>query len=81
MPYISEYFTPNPFRQMNTGPGKHKQLQHSQGKDFSVILAGQSSTVNNISESNQVQLSAKKEKKTKHMANNENMNEERRSIW
>lgn len=48
---------------MNMGPGKHEQLEQSQGKDdFSVIMAGQSSTVKNISESNQVQLSAKKEK-------------------
>lgn len=62
----SAHFAPNPFRQMNTGPGKHEQLQHSRGKDdFSVIVGGQSFTVKNISESSQVQLSAKKERKKK----------------
>lgn len=68
MPYImSEYFAPKPLRQMKTGRRKHEQLQHSQGKDnFSVTLAGQSSTVKDTTESNQVQLSAKKGKKIAH---------------
>lgn len=65
---------------MNTGPGKHEQLQHSQGKDdFSIILAGQSSTVKNISESNQVQLSAKKEKNENTWPTTKTW--KRRSIW